>query len=130
MNSEFSEPGADGKLFESIGIYSLFDARHLMAAFARAHIKFHADFDDGVQLHGRTQYGNGGRYARASLKVDPARMDEVREIQAELFGDCAATPISQEIGASVVEPAECLSCGATIPAGVTHCPKCGWTYET
>ncbi len=29
----------------------------------------------------------------------------------------------------IAEPAECLSCGATIPAGQEKCPKCGWTYR-
>lgn len=24
---------------------------------------------------------------------------------------------------------ECVVCKAMIPAGVTSCPKCGWTYE-
>ena len=26
--------------------------------------------------------------------------------------------------------APCLSCGAVIPAGVTACPQCGWTYKS
>jgi len=24
---------------------------------------------------------------------------------------------------------DCLKCGATIPAGETRCPACGWTFE-
>ncbi|MGB8355667.1 MAG: hypothetical protein WCD79_17340 [Chthoniobacteraceae bacterium] len=128
MNTESSDAGE--KQFDSIGDYSLLDARHLMAAFAQARIEFQADFDDGVQSHGRSQYGRGGWYAEVALKVDLARMGEVCKIQAELFGDCTTTPHSEEIGSSDVEPTECLSCGTMIPAGVTHCPKCGWTYET
>ena len=30
---------------------------------------------------------------------------------------------------SLSEPTECLACHATIPAGKTACPACGWTYE-
>lgn len=26
------------------------------------------------------------------------------------------------------EPINCISCGTVIPAGVSSCPKCGWTY--
>jgi hypothetical protein len=26
------------------------------------------------------------------------------------------------------EPTVCLSCGVLIPAGMSGCPKCGWTY--
>jgi predicted RNA-binding Zn-ribbon protein involved in translation (DUF1610 family) len=26
------------------------------------------------------------------------------------------------------EPIECLQCGNTIAAGVSQCPKCGWSY--
>jgi hypothetical protein len=26
------------------------------------------------------------------------------------------------------EPTTCAPCGTAIPAGATHCPKCGWTY--
>ena len=28
-----------------------------------------------------------------------------------------------------VEPTECVSCSATIPAGQDKCPKCGWSYK-
>lgn len=28
------------------------------------------------------------------------------------------------------EPAECMKCQGTIPAGQTKCPQCGWSYET
>jgi hypothetical protein len=27
------------------------------------------------------------------------------------------------------EPAECMKCQGTIPAGQTKCPQCGWSYE-
>jgi hypothetical protein len=28
------------------------------------------------------------------------------------------------------QPSQCMSCGATIPAGESRCPKCGWSYKT
>ena len=28
----------------------------------------------------------------------------------------------------VEQPSTCVPCGTTIPAGATHCPKCGWSY--
>ncbi len=31
---------------------------------------------------------------------------------------------------SPTEPIDCLECRAKIPAGQTHCPKCGWSYQT
>jgi hypothetical protein len=27
------------------------------------------------------------------------------------------------------EAIECIACGATIPAGKTRCPHCGWSYK-
>ncbi|MBU4201342.1 MAG: hypothetical protein KKG09_06015 [Verrucomicrobia bacterium] len=27
------------------------------------------------------------------------------------------------------DPAPCLACGETIPAGTVACPKCDWSYE-
>ena len=31
--------------------------------------------------------------------------------------------------AVVEEDVECLECGAVVPAGVSACPECGWSYE-
>ena len=27
------------------------------------------------------------------------------------------------------QPAECMQCDGTIPAGQTKCPQCGWSYQ-
>lgn len=31
-------------------------------------------------------------------------------------------------GDDASEPADCLSCGGTIPPGTSECPSCGWSY--
>ena len=35
-----------------------------------------------------------------------------------------------DIADDLSDPAECISCGAQIPAKEFTCPKCGWSYKT
>jgi ribosomal protein L40E len=45
----------------------------------------------------------------------------------------ARRPSPEDIAQSSATPAEaiaCLRCGARIPARTTHCPKCGWSYQS
>lgn len=48
------------------------------------------------------------------------------------FGAAEAEGVSPEPDAAdpddVSEPATCVACRGMIPAGVTACPQCGWTY--
>ena len=39
----------------------------------------------------------------------------------------AAAPSSTDIQ-DISEPAPCVDCGKTIPAGKDRCPHCGWSY--
>lgn len=39
------------------------------------------------------------------------------------------SPPGFDLLGSQTEPIDCLECGAKIPAGQTHCPKCGWSYQ-
>ncbi len=41
----------------------------------------------------------------------------------------AFAPDVAPYGAVVEEDVECLECGAVVPAGMTTCPECGWSYE-
>ena len=57
-------------------------------------------------------------------------------VTASIFGAllylCIAPSASQVRRAAsdyTSEPTTCAACRATIPAGSSVCPKCGWTYD-
>ena len=57
----------------------------------------------------------------AWFRTDAGRVSATEEVKPEQVTE-------KEVLAAAAQPADCVECGATIPAGATRCPECGWSY--